>query len=247
MYYIASERSLVPTTWRTRTSKRRFASAGPSIVLNIVAIAVAFVLPLVAVGSVSVITIAGLVLPFVRLRRHGRRSCANRSPPDRRRRLDARGLTPEGSSSTVSPSSGSRRRRVGRRPRSRAWTPASRPGLPTTDDDHACVREPRDVLRSGIEAPQPEVNRHRSWGRPVAGTVDRDHLVRVQCRSRPVRRRAPAWCRPLGPAARSIEDEPQRCAGALARRAWSRGMGSQRPYSVKRADRAHRPRARDAS
>ena len=39
------------------------------IVLNIVAIAIALVLPLVAVGLYLVITLVGLVLPFLRLRR----------------------------------------------------------------------------------------------------------------------------------------------------------------------------------
>ena len=71
MFYIASERSLVQDHVADETLEAKVRQRWAAIGLNIVAIAMALVLPLVAVGLYLVVTLVGLVLPLVRLRRHG--------------------------------------------------------------------------------------------------------------------------------------------------------------------------------
>lgn len=70
MFYIASERSLVHDHVDDEILEAKVRQRWSAIVLNIVAIAVALVVPLVAVGLYLVVTLLGLVLPFIRLRRH---------------------------------------------------------------------------------------------------------------------------------------------------------------------------------
>ena len=69
MFYIASERSLVLDGVADETLEAKVRQRWIVIVLNIVAIAIALVPPLVAVGLYLVMTLVGLVLPFIRLRR----------------------------------------------------------------------------------------------------------------------------------------------------------------------------------
>ena len=69
MFYVASERSLIRDDVADETLRAKVRQRWAAIVLNIVAIAIAIVLPLVAVGLYLLVTLVGLVLPFVRLRR----------------------------------------------------------------------------------------------------------------------------------------------------------------------------------
>ena len=72
MFYIASERSLVHDHVADETLRAKVRQRWAAIAVNIVAIAIALVLPLVAVGLYLIMTFVGLVLPLILLRRHGR-------------------------------------------------------------------------------------------------------------------------------------------------------------------------------
>jgi hypothetical protein len=69
MFYIASERSLVHGHVADETLEAKVRQRWAAIVLNLVAIAIAFVLPLVAVGLYLIVTLVGLLMPFFRLGR----------------------------------------------------------------------------------------------------------------------------------------------------------------------------------
>lgn len=72
MFYIASERSLVLDSVADDELDAKVRRRWSIIVLNVVAIAVAIVLPIAAVGLYLITTIVGLLLPLVRLRRRKR-------------------------------------------------------------------------------------------------------------------------------------------------------------------------------
>jgi hypothetical protein len=67
MFYIASERSLVRDTVADETLEAKVRQRWGVIVLNVAAIGIALVLPLVSVALYLVVTLLGLVLPFLRL------------------------------------------------------------------------------------------------------------------------------------------------------------------------------------
>ena len=69
MFYIASERSLVHDHVADETLQGKVRQRWIAIGMNVVAIAIAFVLPLVAVGLYLMVTLVGLLLPFFRLGR----------------------------------------------------------------------------------------------------------------------------------------------------------------------------------
>ncbi len=69
MFYIASERSLVLDGVADETLEAKVRQRWLVIALNVVAIGVAIVLPLAAVGLYLVTTILGIALPLVHLRR----------------------------------------------------------------------------------------------------------------------------------------------------------------------------------
>jgi len=69
MFYIASERSLVEDSVADETLEAKVRQRWTAIVLNIAAIAVALVAPLVAVGLYLLLTVFALALPLIRLRR----------------------------------------------------------------------------------------------------------------------------------------------------------------------------------
>ena len=72
MFYIASERSLVVDGVADETLEAKVRQRWVVIALNVVAIAVAVVLPLAAVGLYLITTILALALPLIQLRRHRR-------------------------------------------------------------------------------------------------------------------------------------------------------------------------------
>ena len=69
MFYIASERSLVEDTVADETLEAKVRRRWAVIALNVVAIALAVVLPLAAVGGYLVMTLVALALPLIELRR----------------------------------------------------------------------------------------------------------------------------------------------------------------------------------
>jgi len=69
MFYIASERTLVLDEVADETLEVKVRQRWAVIAVNVVAIAVAIVLPLAAVGLYLIATVLGLVLPLIRLRR----------------------------------------------------------------------------------------------------------------------------------------------------------------------------------
>ena len=69
MFYIASERSLVVDGVADETLEAKVRQRWIVIVLNVAAIALAFVAPLAAVGVYLVMTILALALPLIHLRR----------------------------------------------------------------------------------------------------------------------------------------------------------------------------------
>jgi len=72
MFYIASERSLIVDEVADATLEAKVRQRWIVIALNVVAIAIALVLPLAAVGLYLITTILALALPLVHLRRHRR-------------------------------------------------------------------------------------------------------------------------------------------------------------------------------
>jgi uncharacterized membrane protein len=69
MFYVASERSLVLDTVADETLEARVRQRWTTIGLTLAALAVAVVLPRAAVGLFLIVTLVGLVLPLIRLRR----------------------------------------------------------------------------------------------------------------------------------------------------------------------------------
>ena len=69
MFHLASERSLVADTVDDEELEQKVRHRWVAIGLNIVALAVAIVLPLAAVGLYLLATVVGLVLPLFRYRR----------------------------------------------------------------------------------------------------------------------------------------------------------------------------------
>ncbi len=72
MFYIASERSLVIDGVADEVLDAKVRQRWVVIALNVAAIALAFVVPLAAVGVYLVMTFLALALPLIHLRRHGR-------------------------------------------------------------------------------------------------------------------------------------------------------------------------------
>ncbi len=70
MFYIASERSLVVDGVADETLEAKVRQRWILIVLNVVAIVLAVVVPLAAVGVYLVMTFVALALPLIHLRRH---------------------------------------------------------------------------------------------------------------------------------------------------------------------------------
>jgi uncharacterized membrane protein len=73
MFYIASERSLVAEGVADEMLEAKVRQRWILIALNVVAIALALVAPLAAVGVYLVLTVLALVLPLIHLRRHRQR------------------------------------------------------------------------------------------------------------------------------------------------------------------------------
>lgn len=69
MFYISSERSLVHGHVADEILEAKVRQRWGMIAVNIVAIAVAIVQPLAAVGLYVVTTVVGLALPLIRVRR----------------------------------------------------------------------------------------------------------------------------------------------------------------------------------
>ena len=71
MFYIARDRSLVHDHIADATLEAKVRQRWVAIALNIMAIGIALVVPLAAVGLYLMATLVGLLLPIVRLRRQG--------------------------------------------------------------------------------------------------------------------------------------------------------------------------------